>query len=97
MLERLFHLSTRGTTAAREVRGALATFLTMSYILFANPAILSAAGMPREPVIAAIGGFFGASSVTSYVESAAGVSEGARHPLMYVAATAFAADFLLLR
>jgi AGZA family xanthine/uracil permease-like MFS transporter len=53
VLERLFHLSARGTTAAREVRGALATFLTMAYILFANPAILSAAGMPREPVIAA--------------------------------------------
>jgi AGZA family xanthine/uracil permease-like MFS transporter len=53
VLERLFHLRARGTTAAREVRGALATFLTMAYIVFANPAILSAAGMPREPVIAA--------------------------------------------
>ena len=53
MLERLFHLAARGTTPAREVRGALATFLTMSYILFANPAILSAAGMPTEAVVAA--------------------------------------------
>ena len=53
MLERLFHLTARGTTPAREVRGALATFLTMAYILFANPAILSAAGMPKEPVVAA--------------------------------------------
>lgn len=53
MLERLFQLRARGTTPAREIRGAFATFLTMAYILFANPAILSAAGMPREPVIAA--------------------------------------------
>ena len=53
MLERLFHLTAHGTTAAREARGALATFLTMAYILFANPAILAAAGMPAEPVIAA--------------------------------------------
>ena len=53
MLERLFHLKARGTTPAREVRGAFATFLTMAYILFANPAILAAAGMPIEPVIAA--------------------------------------------
>ncbi len=53
MLERLFHLKALGTTAGREVRGAFATFLTMAYILFANPAILSAAGMPAEPVIAA--------------------------------------------
>jgi len=53
VLERLFQLTARGTTPAREVRGGLATFLTMAYILFANAAILSAAGMPREPVIAA--------------------------------------------
>ena len=31
-----------------------------------------------DSVAAAIGGFFGASSVTSYIESAAGVAEGAR-------------------
>jgi adenine/guanine/hypoxanthine permease len=53
VLERLFHLSARGTTAAREVRGGIATFLTMAYILFANPAILAAAGMPSGPVVAA--------------------------------------------
>jgi AGZA family xanthine/uracil permease-like MFS transporter len=53
VLERLFHLTARGTTAAREVRGGIATFLTMGYILFANPAILAAAGMPSGPVVAA--------------------------------------------
>jgi adenine/guanine/hypoxanthine permease len=48
-----FELQARGTTVAREVRGGTATFLTMAYILFANPAILAAAGMPFRPVVAA--------------------------------------------
>jgi AGZA family xanthine/uracil permease-like MFS transporter len=46
LLERLFHLRERNTTARREVLGGVATFLTMSYIVFVNPAILSAAGLP---------------------------------------------------
>jgi AGZA family xanthine/uracil permease-like MFS transporter len=52
LLEQHFQLRTRGTTAATELRGAVATFLTMAYILFANPAILSAAGVPLEPAVA---------------------------------------------
>ena len=48
----LFDLENRGTTVAREARGAATTFLTMSYILFANPAILAAAGVPAEGVAA---------------------------------------------
>ena len=47
-LESLFQLQARGSTLAREVRGGLATFLTMAYILFANPSILSGAGIPAE-------------------------------------------------
>jgi len=50
---KIFDLEARGTTVAREVRGGTATFLTMAYILFANPAILVAAGMPFGPVVAA--------------------------------------------
>jgi AGZA family xanthine/uracil permease-like MFS transporter len=53
MLSRLFELEARGTTVAREVRGAVATFLTMAYILFANPGILAAAGVPFEGAAAA--------------------------------------------
>ncbi len=45
-LERTFQLSERGTTVSRELRGAIATFLTMAYILFLNPLILSNAGIP---------------------------------------------------
>jgi AGZA family xanthine/uracil permease-like MFS transporter len=48
-----FDLAARGTTVGRETRGGIATFLTMAYILFANPSILAAAGVPFEAAIAA--------------------------------------------
>jgi AGZA family xanthine/uracil permease-like MFS transporter len=47
-----FELEARGTTITREVRGGFATFLTMAYILFANPSILAAAGIPFEAAVA---------------------------------------------
>ena len=47
-----FDLHGRGTTPAREVRGGIATFLTMAYILFANPSILASAGIPFEAAAA---------------------------------------------
>ena len=37
----------------RELRGALATFLTMGYILVANPGVLAAAGVPFDGAVAA--------------------------------------------
>ena len=40
------------TTVAREARGAVATFLTMAYILFVNPEILSAAGLDKGSAVA---------------------------------------------
>jgi len=49
----LFDLHGRGTTVGREVRGGITTFLTMAYILFANPSILAAAGIPFEAAAAA--------------------------------------------
>jgi len=52
-LIRFFELEARGTTVAREVRGGIATFLTMAYILVANPGILAAAGVPFESAVAA--------------------------------------------
>ena len=48
----VFDLQGRGTTPAREVRGGVATFLTMAYILFANPSILASAGIPFEAAAA---------------------------------------------
>ncbi|MDF1565672.1 MAG: NCS2 family permease [Deltaproteobacteria bacterium] len=48
MLELRFAIEERGSSSRREVLGGLTTFLTMAYIAFVNPAILSAGGMPRE-------------------------------------------------
>src|SRR5215217_2511973 len=49
-LARRFRFRDRGTDTRTEVLGGVATFLTMCYILFVNPAILSAAGVPFEAV-----------------------------------------------
>lgn len=52
-ISRYFALQERGTTLGRELRGGVATFLTMAYILLANPAILAAAGAPPVAVATA--------------------------------------------
>ena len=39
-------------TVGREARGAVATFLTMAYILFVNPTILAAGGVPHDSAVA---------------------------------------------
>src|SRR3954465_9888264 len=49
-LDRFFGYTERGSTMRIELLGGLSTFLTMSYILFVNPAILSAAGVPFDAV-----------------------------------------------
>lgn len=41
------------TTLATELRAGLATFLAMAYIIVVNPAILEAAGLPRDASITA--------------------------------------------
>ena len=48
MLERYFAIRERGSTVRTEVLGGVVTFLTMAYIVFVNPAILSQAGMPFD-------------------------------------------------
>ncbi|MDQ8705604.1 NCS2 family permease [Streptomyces sp. LHD-70] len=42
-LDRFFQISERGSTYAREIRGGVATFFTMAYILVLNPIILGSA------------------------------------------------------
>ncbi len=49
-LARRFQFADRSTDARTEALGGVATFLTMCYILFVNPAILSAAGVPFDAV-----------------------------------------------
>ncbi len=40
-LDRYFHITHRGSTVAREVRGGVTTFMAMAYIVLLNPVILS--------------------------------------------------------
>ncbi|HWT15929.1 MAG TPA: NCS2 family permease [Patescibacteria group bacterium] len=53
MFESLFALQAHRTTVRTEVLAGVTTFLTMAYILFVNPDILSVTGMPRESVFVA--------------------------------------------
>ena len=50
MLEQLFKLKENKSTVRIEVVAGITTFLTMAYIIFVNPQILSAAKMPADAV-----------------------------------------------
>ncbi|MDH4210064.1 MAG: NCS2 family permease [candidate division WOR-3 bacterium] len=62
MLERLFKLKENNTSVSQEMIGGLTTFMTMAYIVFVQPAVLSAAGMD-----------FGAVMVATCVSSAVAI------------------------
>ncbi len=47
MLEKFFHLHSRGSSLRTEAIAGATTFLTAAYIVFVNPAILSQAGMDQ--------------------------------------------------
>ena len=53
MLERLFHLKESGTNIKTESVAGITTFLTLSYIIFVQPAVLGAAGMDQGSVFVA--------------------------------------------
>ena len=53
ILERVFKLSEKGTTVRAELLAGLTTYVAMAYIIFVNPNILAAAGIPKEAAIAA--------------------------------------------
>ena len=52
-LERRFALAAHGTTVRTEIIAGVTTFLTMAYIIFVQPAVLSAAGMDFGAVLTA--------------------------------------------
>ena len=52
-LQSLFKLGEHGTDVRTEVMAGFTTFLTMSYIIFVNPAILSTTGMNHDAVFGA--------------------------------------------
>jgi len=53
MLEKFFHLKEAGTTIQREVVGGVTTYMALSYIIFVQPAVLSACGMDMGAVMLA--------------------------------------------
>ncbi|MDO5530145.1 MAG: NCS2 family permease [Paracoccus sp. (in: a-proteobacteria)] len=53
MLERQFDLRAKGTDVRTETVAGITTFLTMAYIIFVNPDILSTTGMDRNAVFVA--------------------------------------------
>jgi AGZA family xanthine/uracil permease-like MFS transporter len=53
MLERYFELKRNQTNVRTEILAGVTTFLTMAYIIFVNPAILSDAGMDKGAVFVA--------------------------------------------
>ena len=52
-LEHRFGLAAHGTTVGTEALAGLTTFLTMAYIIFVQPAVLSACGMDFGAVLVA--------------------------------------------
>lgn len=52
-MEGFFKLKERGTNVQTEIIAGLATFMTMAYIIFVNPGILEAAGVPKAGAIVA--------------------------------------------
>ncbi|MGG4603556.1 NCS2 family permease [Paenalcaligenes sp. Me131] len=53
MFEQLFKLREHGTNIRTEILAGVTTFLTMSYIIFVNPEILSSTGMDRNAIFVA--------------------------------------------
>ena len=51
--EKQFKLSEHGTNVRTEILAGITTFMTMAYIIFVNPGILSATGMPFGALLVA--------------------------------------------
>ena len=52
-VEKIFGVGKAGSTTRREIIARLTTFVTMSYIVAVNPAILKSAGIPAGPSMVA--------------------------------------------
>lgn len=63
MLEKVFHLSQKGTNTKTEIIAGITTFLAMAYILAVNPIVLSAAGMDSHSVFMATAVASGIASI----------------------------------
>ena len=63
LLERIFHLKRHGTTVKMEALAGCTTFVTMCYVVFVIPEMLSAAGMDRGALFVATCLIAGLSSI----------------------------------
>jgi len=52
-MRKFFNFDAHGTNYRREIIAGVTTFITMSYIIIVNPAILEAAGIPKGPSMVA--------------------------------------------
>ncbi|HEX6683855.1 MAG TPA: NCS2 family permease [Candidatus Limnocylindrales bacterium] len=69
-LDQFFEISARGSTMSREVRGGLATFFTMAYIVVLNPLILHSA---KDGTGAELGGVNGIALIAAATALVAGL------------------------
>jgi len=68
MLDRYFRLKEHGTDVRTEVFAGITTFVTMSYILFVNPNLLSiGAGIVGEDPVKVSNGVFFATCIASFI------------------------------
>ena len=67
MLDKLFKLTANKTSVKTEVIAGVTTFMTMAYILFLNPNILSSTGMDKDAV------FFATAVAAGFVTIAMGL------------------------
>ncbi|MDC4232200.1 NCS2 family permease [Actinomyces sp. B33] len=81
-IDRFFHITQRGSTVAREIRGGVVTFFAMAYILVVNPAILGAA-LPEDGSITSAGIAAGTALVAGVMTILMGVV--ANYPLALAA------------
>ncbi|XKH53333.1 NCS2 family permease [Citricoccus nitrophenolicus] len=81
-LDRFFLISRRGSTVAQEIRGGLATFLAMSYIIVLNPLVLSGPDANGDTL-----GIARVAAVTALVAGVSTIAMGvwARHPFALAA------------
>lgn len=80
--DRFFMISRRGSSIAQEIRGGLATFLAMSYIIVLNPLVLSGVDANGDTL-----GIGRVAAVTALVAGVATIAMGvwARHPFALAA------------
>jgi len=69
-MRKYFKFDEHGTNYRREIIAGITTFITMSYIIIVNPAILEAAGIPKAPSMVAtiLTAFFGTMFLGFYAK-----------------------------